>query len=151
MSGFLFITGIFGVRAGKLDDSPRSSRHIIYQSAIAGTTGALIASTIRVYSRSAVILKDHTAVLVMGKLYAPRGGTPSIDTSGGVFAPFPGDPEDALYEERLPSFDNPIVLGVGPVNSPLQPLPSADSNVLQEFGLEVSQFFIDVVKLSMIK
>jgi hypothetical protein len=147
MTGSLFITGFFAIRAGRLQERG-SAHHIIYQSGFRGTDGKSIATSIHTWDRGLNILKDLTVVYVNGKLHAPRNSTIAIDAT--EFKAMPGDPDDEDYDTHLPDVEYPTIFGVGPIYSPLAHVGEI-AEWIQAFGIQIQQFFIDVQQVSHVK
>jgi hypothetical protein len=107
------IQGFFAVKDGARDSV---ATHCRYSTAIACEDGAPIPATLRIFTRSSANpLPNFTIVFVIGKLAFTNTSGACIDT---IFsAPIKGDPASDSYEDGVPEFDVPSVIGVGHVSS----------------------------------
>ena len=74
--------------------------------------------------RYLTVFQDNTVAFVLAKAYVPPG-----NIAGNVLleaihvVPLLGDPSDESYDERMPNFPYPLVLGLGTVTSSVETLP----------------------------
>ncbi|KAI5980706.1 hypothetical protein EDD15DRAFT_2117040, partial [Pisolithus albus] len=103
--------------------------HCIYETTIQCTSGALFPAMLRVYSPyNDVALPDNTVAFVSAKVCIPAS-IPSdpVLLEGICVVAVPGDPNSDSYEQGIPDFPYPMVVGLGSVTSPPRTLSNGTS------------------------
>jgi hypothetical protein len=109
----------------KADGTSTGIWHVHYETALTCQEPPSLPAELRNYSPvNDTVFQDDTVAFVMAKAYAPPGnvaGNVLLDAIHVVL--LPGDPLDDSYDEHLPDFPYPIVLGLGTVTSSVETLP----------------------------
>ncbi|KAJ7429681.1 hypothetical protein B0H11DRAFT_2211998 [Mycena galericulata] len=127
----LTIFGIFSVRNGNRVSTVKrtggSVFHQQYMTAIECENGQRLRAQLRVYSPLGdQTLPDNTVVLTVGQIIFPAGGADALMDAIRV-VPFPGDPTSDAYQDNMPDFPVPSIIGLGHVLSPHHTLQDGKS------------------------
>ncbi|KAJ7462782.1 hypothetical protein B0H11DRAFT_1734991 [Mycena galericulata] len=127
----LTIFGIFSVRNGNRVSTVKrtggSVFHQQYMTAIECENGQRLRAQLRVYSPPGdQTLPDNTVVLTVGQIIFPAGGADALMDAIRV-VPFPGDPTSDAYQDNMPDFPVPSIIGLGHVLSPHHTLQDGKS------------------------
>ncbi|KAI6124542.1 hypothetical protein EDD16DRAFT_1475158 [Pisolithus croceorrhizus] len=130
------IIGFFALAGGKRiktveAGSPTVTYHCVYETTIQCTSGAIFPASLRVCSPfNDVALPDNTVAFVSAKASVPAS-VPQEPVLLEAFhlAPVPGDPSTDSYEQTVPDFPYPTVIGLGTVSSQPRVLADGTSKV----------------------
>ncbi|KAJ7780260.1 hypothetical protein DFH07DRAFT_691077, partial [Mycena maculata] len=105
-----------GTRTSSTNTKGATVHHQVYMTAISCTNQQRLLAELRVYSPPGdQTLPDNTVVLTVAKALFPRGDKVLLEAIH--FAPFLGDPKYNDYEDSIPDFTLPFVVGLGHVSA----------------------------------
>ncbi|KAI6169716.1 hypothetical protein EDD17DRAFT_26378 [Pisolithus thermaeus] len=124
--------------------------HCVYTTSLECDDGTSIPAELRIYSPfNDVVMPDNTFGYVVAKAYFPAA-VPEEKAllEASRFFPFPGDPSSGAYEESIPDYVTPFVMGLGSIPAPAVTLPDGSSRA---FCVVVADYVRDSRKSSTIQ
>ncbi|KAJ7431771.1 hypothetical protein B0H11DRAFT_1890997 [Mycena galericulata] len=141
----LNIIGLFAVRAGSRFQTTKSSGakvfHQHYMTAVTCSNGQCVQAILRIYSPTGdQTLPDGTVVFAIAKAVFSPNRDAILDAVR--IAAFPGNPAADTYEDNIPDFTVPIVIGLGHVSGSHHTISDAHSS--RAFPVTVGDFIQDL-------
>ncbi|EJD35810.1 hypothetical protein AURDEDRAFT_46071, partial [Auricularia subglabra TFB-10046 SS5] len=128
-----------GRRVSSENPTTRKVNHHVFYDTVIQTSGVDIAAELRTWApANEPLLAEGTVADVLGKLYIPPNGTAWIDII--QLSAFPGDVNDAEYEDKVPERPFPTIFALGHTSGNAETM---DDTVSVGYYLQTSEYVRD--------
>lgn len=142
LAGYLAVSG--GRRLSSENPTTHKTTHHVYYDTVIQTAGTDVHAEIRTWApNNEPVLADGTIVDIVAKVSAPSNGKVLLDST--QFWPFPGDPNDATYEDHVPERPFPTLFVLGhTVGSP----DTMDDGISIGYPVQTAEYVRDQSRVS---